>query len=576
MSDWDFQNRREETARQEVGCTQIRPAVARSLLILFLLIVFSVPFAEHLATFRDYATGERRSPLPQVYDALFLLPAALKAPVVPPSTGILAHIFTVNRHLLKEIKAFEETLDDQSVIGKWLRPKVQYLLTGWLGVGNEKAYCGEPPWLFYRQGVDYLSGPSFLLPAQLRKRVAGGSEWVTPVNPDPRGALIDLKEQLDRRGIVLIVMPTPIKPMIHPEKLTGREDPRRSALQNPSYDHFTAYLEQRGVLLFDPAPALMEAKLKSGRPQYLMTDTHWRPEAMALAAEELKKFIQKHVPLDAVPDPGYRMEASELVQLGDLAVMLDLSANQQIFPREKISLWKVLEKEGREPWKAQQAADVLVLGDSFSNIYSLGVMGWGEAAGFVEQLSYRLKRPLDRITRNDNGSYATREFLAGEMARGRDRLAGKRLVIYQFAIRELAVGDWKRIDLKLGTSPETKYLALPPGGEWIVRGRINAVSAVPRPGTVPYKDHVMAIHMTDLQAEGRPLAETDAVVYMKSMTDHVWTPAARYRSGETVEIRLRAWSDVADQYEGINRSELDDTAHQFAEPCWGEAVQPSS
>ena len=161
--------------------------------------------------------------------------------------------------------------------------------------------------------------------------------------------------------------------------------------------------------------------------------------------------------------------------------------------------------------------------------------------------AYVLQRPLDRITRNDNGSYATREILAGELAKGRDRLAGKRLVIYQFAIRELAVGNWKRIELKTGTPPQVKYLTLPPGSERTVRGRIEAVSAVPRPGTVAYKDHVMAIHLTDLEADGRPLAETEAMVYMRSMADNVLTAAARYRPGESVTLRLMAWSDVAER-----------------------------
>ena len=253
--------------------------------------------------------------------------------------------------------------------------------------------------------------------------------------------------------------------------------------------------------------------------------------------------------------------------------MLDLPADQRIFPREKVSLRKIAERGGREPWKPLKTADVLVLGDSFSNIYSLGAMGWGEGAGFIEHLSLAMQRPLDRITRNDNGSFATREFLAGEMARGRDRLAGKRLVIYQFAIRELAVGNWKRIDLKIGTPEPVNYLTLPPGTERIIRGRIKAVSSVPRPGTVPYKDHVMAIHLTELTAEGRPLTETDAMVYMSSMTDNALTAAARYRPDEMVALRLSSWTDVAGRYEGINRSELDDEALQLVEPCWGEPLQ---
>jgi len=574
MGDWGFQDRREEMARREVGYTLINSRVARSLVLLFLLIVLSVPLVEHVSALREYTAGERRTPLPYAYEVFSLLPTALKASADEGSPGISSRVFSVNRYLLKEMKGYEEALDDQSVIGKWIRPKIQYVLTAWLGAGNEKAYCGETPWLFYRPGVDYLTGPPFLLSAQLRKRSTGGSEWVAPVEPDPRVTILDLKRQLDRRGISLIVMPTPTKPMIHPEKLDRRYDHRRTELQNPSYEDFKAEMERNGVLVFDAGPVFMGAKSQTGRDQYLMTDTHWRPEAMELAAEKLKDFIREKIPLPVAPDPDFRAERTELTQIGDLAAMLDLPVHQRIFPREKVSLRKIFERGGQEPWKPRKTADVLVLGDSFSNIYSLKAMGWGEGAGFVEQLSYRLQRPLDRITRNDNGSYATREILAGELARGRDRLAGKHLVIYQFAIRELAVGNWKRIDLKPGAPPETKYLVIPQGSERIVRGRIEAVSAVPRPGTVAYKDHVMAIHLTDLETDGRPLAETDAMVYMRSMTDHVWTEAARYRAGDTVRLRLTAWSDVAARYEGINRSELDDAALQLAEPCWGEAVKP--
>jgi hypothetical protein len=63
------------------------------------------------------------------------------------------------------------------------------------------------------------------------------------------------------------------------------------------------------------------------------------------------------------------------------------------------------------------------------------------------------------------------------------------------------------------------------------------------------------------------------MIYMRSMTDNIWTKAALYRSGESVALRLTAWSDVSDRYEGINRSELDDAALQLVEPCWGEAVK---
>jgi len=571
MSDWKLQEQREELARREVGNTRIDPALSWILIILFLLIILSVPLAQHVSEIRDHVSGKKRFPLPQVYDVFSLLPTALEVTSNSESSGIISRVFMVNRHLLKEMKGLEETLDDQSVIGKWIRPKIQFILTAWFGAGNEKAYCGEKPWLFYRPGVDYLSGHPFLHPVQLKKRASEDSEWTIPIEPDPRLAIIHLKEQLALRGIELIVMPTPIKAMIHPEKLSNRYVDKQTELQNPSYVRFKKEMEQNGVLLFDAAPLLMEAKARNAQAQYLATDTHWRPEAVKLIAEKLNDFIQEHVSLPNMPLSGYCVQKSDLTQLGDLAVMLDLPNKQRIFPQEKVSIRKIF-GAGGEIWQPQKKADVLVLGDSFSNIYSLGAMGWGEGAGFIEQLSYALQRPLDRITRNDNGSFATRETLANELAKGRDRLAGKRLVIYQFAIRELAVGNWKRIDLKIGAPQKVKYLILPPGVEKVVRGRIEAISTVPRPGTVAYKDHVMAIHLTDLETDGLPLTETDAMVYMRSMSDNIWTAAAQYRQGETVALRLFAWSDVAERYEGINRSELDDQAMQLVEPCWGEVV----
>jgi hypothetical protein len=95
------------------------------------------------------------------------------------------------------------------------------------------------------------------------------------------------------------------------------------------------------------------------------------------------------------------------------------------------------------PWRSARDADVLVLGDSFSNIYALESMGWGTSAGFVEQLSFALRRPVDRLVQNDEGAFATRAMLQ----RDPSRLDGKRVVVYQFAVRELAFGDWKVLPL---------------------------------------------------------------------------------------------------------------------------------
>jgi alginate O-acetyltransferase complex protein AlgJ len=102
--------------------------------------------------------------------------------------------------------------------------------------------------------------------------------------------------------------------------------------------------------------------------------------------------------------------------------MLALPHNQSSFPPETASITRVLAADG-SPWQPDERADVLVMGDSFNNIYSLAEMGWGASAGFAEHLSAALGRPLDRLVINA-GPY--RQELVREMAAGRDRLAGKR------------------------------------------------------------------------------------------------------------------------------------------------------
>src|SRR5262249_1447230 len=152
-----------------------------------------------------------------------------------------------------------------------------------------------------------------------------------------------------------------------------------------------------------------------------------------------------------------------------------------------------------ELWRPTPTSELLVLGDSFANIYSFPAMGWGEAAGLVEQLSFHLQRPVDGILRNDAGAFATRQILSRELARGNDRLSGKQLVIWQFAMRELAFGDWKLLGMDLG-QPAPRHFLLPTRGKSVtVSGVIDSISSAPKPGSVPYKDHIVALHLTELE-----------------------------------------------------------------------------
>ena len=252
--------------------------------------------------------------------------------------------------------------------------------------------------------------------------------------------------------------------------------------------------------------------------------------------------------------------------------MLQLPPAQKLYLPQTVTVHQVATETG--PWRSSPNAEILLLGDSFSNIFSLAALGWGEAAGFAEHIARALgNQQLDCILRNSDAAFATREILSRELSRGRNRLRGKKIVVWQFAERELAFGDWKLMDMNLGQTGPAQFFVPKPGEQIEVSATIESISSVPKPGSVPYKDHIMAIHLVDVAPAGREAAPgLESLVYLWSMRDNVTTAAARLRADDHVTLRLRPWADVSADYEKINRSEVEDAAVQLEEPAWGELV----
>jgi alginate O-acetyltransferase complex protein AlgJ len=548
---------RETEAELALKHTVFTPGTRWLLIALFLLTIASVPAIQLAAELRSPRTagGLATFNIYKPYPAWAKIRAAQSA----------ADIW---RLLPKgaDLKAAEKQLETESVVSAWLLPRVQSVLTGKLRAGNEQVYLGRDAWLFYRPDVDYITGPPFLDPSQIRRRT-----HVDRVQPDPIKAIVDFRNQLAARGIDLLVMPVPIKPGIDSDKFSARAE-ENAPLQNPSFLEFKTRLESAGVGVFDAGPLLIQRKATlGGVPLYLENDTHWRPETMEFVAEKLAPLVP---PVTSTPQAPLETKQKEISSLGDIARMLMLPPSQNIYRPEKATIHEVL--AGNAMWRPSKEADILLLGDSFSNIFSLDALGWGESAGFAEHLSRALGgRPLDTILRNSDASFATREILSRELARGRDRLAGKKLVVWEFATRELAFGDWKMIEMKLGQPVPARFFVPKTGKEVVVNGTVDAISTVPRPGTVPYADHILALHLTDLALEDGPANEAlESLVYLESMRDNVQTAAARLRPGDRITLRLRAWTDVSDRYDKINRSEIDDPAIQLEEPAWGDLLSP--
>jgi len=530
---------REEQAWIELGETRVAPAVARFLVGAFLATILVVPAVQLFAG---------ASTWPSLFAAF---PTACT------------------------LEAFERDLEDASVVGQGLRPRWQALVVGALGLGNEQVYPGRDGWLFHRPGVDYVTGPGFLDADVQRARVLGADPCIAVPQPDPVAAIVEFAAQLGDRGIELVVVPTPVKAVVAPDRLVaGATGP----LQNESWSAFVAGLEDAGVGVFDPTPLLAP-------DDFLPTDTHWRPPAVARVAAALSEMLQAHVPLTSPVGGEFERTVASAANVGDLTTMLDLPAARERALVENVETAPVRAASGGESLAA--GADVLLLGDSFSNIYSSreafaqqtadgAALDWGADAGLAEQLAFELGRPVDRIVRNAGGAHATRVALAAEVARearaGRDRLAGVRVVVYQFAMRELAKGDWRAVTIE--PLPRGSVAPAPVVGEGVQRitGTLRARGPLPRPGTVPYPEALVALHLGDVEGAG---GADQVVVYVWGMREHAWTDAARWPAGTRLTLDVQPWEEeeVQRRHATTSRGELDDMELLVLPAYFGEPAR---
>jgi len=169
---------------------------------------------------------------------------------------------------------FEQRLSADSALVRWARRFHAPTVDAVLDRGNSRVVFGRRNWLFYREAVNYVTGPSI---------VEGGTRRLaTNSETDPLSVIVDFHQQLQAAGVELLVVPVPVKATLYPERLWAGAD-AFSLPNNPGFGDFVAELEEAGIGVLDLAPALLAAK-RQGASLFLPRDTHWTPEAVVGSA----------------------------------------------------------------------------------------------------------------------------------------------------------------------------------------------------------------------------------------------------------------------------------------------------
>ncbi len=543
---------REEQAHLEVGTTNIKRIWANIVIILFLCIIMVTPLIETRVTasaLKKYLQKGQKN-------------GASKENKTSP-TGIKEK----NDQLIKKMRALENFLEENSFLRDIFLPPIQYTMLKYLKTGNDKVVLGKDEYLFYSVALNYLTGPPFLDQYHLKKRSTPPNPWEEVPQPDPVKAIVDFKQQLSEQSIELLLLPIPVKASLEPEHLVS--EPVTPPLHNRSYHLFIERLKEKGVNVFPTGTVFAEFK-KEGDNLFLLRDTHWTPSAMEYTADKLADYIKNNFMITTGTN-NYHLQSQKVSSHGDITRMLNLPEEMQLFPKQEVVVNQVL-TINNEYWQPDKESQILLLGDSFTNIYSLRGLGWSFAAGLAEHLSYNLSAGVDRIAKNDGGAYSARKQLASQLARGRNRLANKKLIIWEFTERELSSGNWQLIKMQLKEKAESDFYVIEEGREIIIKAMVEDISASPKPGTVPYTDNIVTIHLTDIKAENEELTGGQMLVYGWGMRNNKLTPLATVRPGDEIRVKISSWAEKESEYDGYRRSPLDDETMELETPNWGELL----
>ena len=227
------------------------------------------------------------------------------------------------------LRAFEKKVEDENALVLAVRPRYQLAVWNIFNDPGEKVVLGngEGRWLFYRQDVEFLVQPS---PLDVRS-----AKLDNPVT-----AIMKFRDQLKAKGVELLVVITPGKPSVYPERLTGSAQVLNGAadagasLGTTAAGHGKAILDslaKAGFNTVDLYTPLLAAKADDAKlgPLYLNDDTHWTPRGAELAAGVIADKVREMADAGIVNigEPSMEYVASESVadRMGDIGEMSGLN-----------------------------------------------------------------------------------------------------------------------------------------------------------------------------------------------------------------------------------------------------------
>ncbi len=263
----------------------------------------------------------------------------------------------------------------------------------------------------------------------------------SPEDADPLNAILHFRNQLAERGIELIFMPIPVRPVIYPEGVielgeNGDADPLPHI--KPMQDDFLKLVREKGVTVINLTPFFLENRHHERGPLYCKSDAHWTPSGTALAAKIVSEYLKTRSwyqdEFEQKRDRLIPFEARWLTKehFGHCYRNLRDKGGIEGYSEESLAYRKITGpymngsagKRLRHPH-----SPVVVLGDS-------NMLWWkAEYAAFPHELAYELGFHVDTLTTRGGGVNEARLNFVREARKTPGYLDGKKVLIWTFSAR---------------------------------------------------------------------------------------------------------------------------------------------
>ena len=295
--------------------------------------------------------------------------------------------------------------------------------------GTGETIVGKDSWLVLGTELDYITFGPFWGPDALRANPN------TPPNAaDPLAAILDFNAQLAKRGIELILMPVPTRPLVFPESVIGSEKLPRGTpprLYTPELVFYNL-LRSKGVKVIDLMPTFLAERSGEHGTAFVPSESHWTGYGVAIAAREVAREVRSHHWAKKVPKHELVAQWTSMEVDGHILKSAQEHGEGKTLKPDTVWVRVVKEKTAKgEQSLAQSQPDspVVIVGDSNTFWWSR------EGGGLPEEMAYELGFPIDLIFTPWGGATNARLNLMRRIHTEPTYLDKKKVVLWCFTSR---------------------------------------------------------------------------------------------------------------------------------------------